>query len=63
MIFKTRQAVAFHVHLGIEEIAVFDVDPRATDKLVRNLAIFAGLKMTPIATLVKITPLPAASAA
>jgi ornithine cyclodeaminase len=40
------QAIAFHVHLGIEEIAAFDVDPRATDKLVRNLAIFPGLKVT-----------------
>lgn len=40
------QAIAFHAHLGIEEIAVFDVDPRATDKLMRNLAIFPGLKVT-----------------
>ena len=27
-------------HLGIDEIAVFDVDPRATDKLMRNLAAY-----------------------
>lgn len=31
------QALAFHAHLGIEELVLFDVDPRATDKLVRNL--------------------------
>jgi len=39
------QAAAFHAHLGIDEIAVFDVDGRATDKLVRNLAVFPGLKV------------------
>ena len=32
------QALAFHCHLGIEELAVYDIDPRATDKLVRNLS-------------------------
>ncbi|MEY5097549.1 MAG: hypothetical protein RJA36_268, partial [Pseudomonadota bacterium] len=32
------QALAFHAHLGIEEIVAFDVDPAATDKLMRNLA-------------------------
>ena len=37
------QALAFHSVLGIEEIAVFDVDARATDKLVRNLAPYPGL--------------------
>jgi ornithine cyclodeaminase len=31
------QALAFHHLMGIEEIRVFDVDPRATSKLVRNL--------------------------
>lgn len=37
------QAVAFHAHLGITELAVFDVDTHATDKLQRNLAAFPGL--------------------
>ena len=40
------QALAFHVHLGIEEIVAFDVDPAATDKLMRNLAQVApGLRV------------------
>jgi ornithine cyclodeaminase len=39
------QAVAFHAHLGIDELVVYDVDPRATDKLVRNLAVFPRLKV------------------
>ncbi|MDM0071600.1 ornithine cyclodeaminase [Variovorax sp. J31P207] len=39
------QALAFHHHLGIEEIAVYDVDPRATDKLMRNLAAWPALKI------------------
>jgi ornithine cyclodeaminase len=39
------QALAFHCHLGIEEIAVHDVDPRATDKLVRNLAAWPALRV------------------
>lgn len=40
------QALAFHVHLGIEEIVAFDVDPAATDKLMRNLAQAApGLRV------------------
>ena len=38
------QALAFHCHLGIEEIAVYDVDPAATDKLVRNLAAYPGIR-------------------
>ncbi|GAA3985117.1 ornithine cyclodeaminase [Comamonas faecalis] len=32
------QALAFHCHLGINEIIAYDVDPRATDKLIANLA-------------------------
>lgn len=40
------QAIAFHAHLGIEEIVVFDVDPLATDKLIRNLSAFPALKVT-----------------
>ena len=39
------QALAFHAHLGIEEIAVYDVDARATDKLVRNLSSYPALKI------------------
>lgn len=39
------QAVAFHAHLGVDELVVYDVDPRATDKLVRNLAMFPRLKV------------------
>ncbi|MFM2342432.1 MAG: hypothetical protein RLZZ592_2085 [Pseudomonadota bacterium] len=40
------QALAFHAHLGIEEIVAFDVDPAATDKLVCNLAQAApGLRV------------------
>ena len=31
------QALAFHHLLGIDEIRLFDTDPRATDKLVANL--------------------------
>lgn len=32
------QALAFHALLGIRELRVYDTDPAATDKLVRNLA-------------------------
>src|SRR5574337_31861 len=39
------QAIAFHIHLGIEEINVFDVDPVATDKLIRNLSAYPKLKI------------------
>ena len=40
------QALAFHAHLGIEEIVAFDLDPAATDKLMRNLAQAApGLRV------------------
>lgn len=39
------QAIAFHAHLGIKEISVYDVDPRATDKLLRNLALYPELKI------------------
>ncbi|KFN45924.1 hypothetical protein N787_02960 [Arenimonas metalli CF5-1] len=35
------QALAFHHLMGIEEVRVFDTDPAATDKLVRNLAAAA----------------------
>jgi len=39
------QALAFHSHLGIEQVAVFDVDARATDKLVRNLSAYPSLEI------------------
>jgi ornithine cyclodeaminase len=41
------QAIAFHHMLGIREVRLFDVDPAATDKLVRNLAALrlSGLKV------------------
>lgn len=38
------QALAFHHHLGIEEVALFDVDPEATEKLIRNLSEHSNLK-------------------
>lgn len=39
------QALAFHAHLGIEEIVAYDVDPMATEKLILNLAVYPGLKV------------------
>ncbi|NBA98283.1 ornithine cyclodeaminase [Pseudomonas sp. R5(2019)] len=39
------QALAFHTVLGINEIRLFDIDPQATDKLVRNLAGYPNLKL------------------
>ena len=39
------QALAFHCHLRIDEIAVSVVDPAATDKLVRNLAAWPALRI------------------
>lgn len=39
------QALAFHHHLGIKEVRVFDIDPRATDKLIRNLADTPALRI------------------
>ena len=41
------QALAFHFHLGIGEIALYDVDPRATERLVRNLAPYPALRLVP----------------
>jgi ornithine cyclodeaminase len=40
------QALAFHTLLGITEIRAFDVDPAATDKLIRNLASTPNLRVT-----------------
>jgi ornithine cyclodeaminase len=41
------QVIAFHHMLGIREVRLFDVDPAATEKLVRNLAALrlSGLKV------------------
>lgn len=39
------QALAFHSHLGINEIVVYDVDPLATEKLIRNLSVYPELKI------------------
>ena len=39
------QALAFHHLLGIEEICVYDTDPEATAKLIRNLS-HTALRMT-----------------
>ncbi|MGF6778890.1 ornithine cyclodeaminase [Paraburkholderia sp. GAS334] len=39
------QAIAFHTLLGIDEIRVFDVDARATDKLIRNLSAWPALRI------------------
>ncbi len=39
------QALAFHSHLGIDEITAYDVDPLATDKLIRNLSEYPSLKI------------------
>jgi ornithine cyclodeaminase len=40
------QAIAFHALLGIRELRVYDIDPKATSKLDRNLALLqlAGLR-------------------
>jgi ornithine cyclodeaminase len=41
------QALAFHLLMGIEEVRLFDVDPKATAKLVANLnAVAPALKTT-----------------
>ena len=39
------QTLAFHTLLGITEIRAFDVDPAATDKLIRNCAPYPGLRV------------------
>ena len=44
------QAIAFHKHLGINEIAAYDIDPEATAKLIRNLSIYPELKITAAAS-------------
>lgn len=40
------QALAFHALAGVAEVALFDADPAATDKLARNLAGVPGLRLT-----------------
>ena len=37
------QAIAFHKMLGIRELRVYDVDPAATEKLIRNLRAYPEL--------------------
>ncbi|MEQ5842063.1 ornithine cyclodeaminase [Paraburkholderia acidicola] len=39
------QVLAFRAMLGIDEVRVFDIDPAATDKLIRNLSGFRGLRI------------------
>jgi len=39
------QAIAFHAHLGIKEIVVYDTDPQATEKLIRNLRDYPELRV------------------
>ena len=39
------QALAFHYLLGITEIRLFDLDPAASAKLMRNLQAVAGLRL------------------
>jgi len=39
------QALAFHGHLGIDELVVYDVDQRATEKLIRNLSAYPALRI------------------
>ncbi|MBS0342101.1 MAG: ornithine cyclodeaminase [Proteobacteria bacterium] len=41
------QALAFHWHLGIDEIALYDVDAQATQRLMRNLAPYPSLRLRP----------------
>ena len=43
------QAMAFHHLLAIQEIRLFDIDPRATAKLMRNLR-HTGLRLVPCAS-------------
>lgn len=43
------QALAFHYLLGVDEIRLYDLDPAATRKLMRNLAGIEGLRLFPCA--------------
>ncbi|WP_395702755.1 ornithine cyclodeaminase, partial [Aquabacterium sp.] len=44
------QALAFHHLLGITELRLYDIDPRATAKLQRNLGAVPGLKLVACAS-------------
>jgi ornithine cyclodeaminase len=44
------QALAFHYLMGITELRLFDVDAEATQKLMRNLAPIAGLRVQSFAS-------------
>lgn len=44
------QALAFHCGLGVNEIKLFDVDHKATEKLMRNLAHHKDLRLIPCAS-------------
>lgn len=44
------QILAFHHLLGIDTVRVYDVDPMATQKLLRNLAGHAALRLIPCAS-------------
>jgi ornithine cyclodeaminase len=39
------QALAFHTLLGIDRMTVYDIDPVATDKLVRNLSSWPAIQL------------------
>jgi len=39
------QVIGFHKVIGITEVRAFDIDPEATEKLIRNLAEFDGIKV------------------
>lgn len=40
------QAIAFHAHLGINEVRIFDTEPAASAKLKQNLTEYPALKVT-----------------
>lgn len=44
------QLIAFHEFLGIETFRLYDIDPAATEKLVRNLRGEAGITCVPCAS-------------
>ena len=44
------QALAFHWLLGIDEMALYDIDRAATQRLMRNLAAYPTLKLQPCDT-------------
>lgn len=44
------QALAFHAMLGVDQIRAYDVDARATHRLIANLTGVAGLRVLPAAS-------------